>query len=241
MNMKKYYFLSLGVLLAFFATALLAGCDTDGEQIDRGFMQLRVKVAFQGDADHKYTFTYLGQPTDEAFYDRTDTVGEFVALNNGAEEMRTTLHLKSGTTVLQLAQLPGKPIQFLDSIGGGTAADPQDTLYTKVRFLIETNAVAAENLRVILRMNDKKGTPFDTLEFRKGELSPYSEDLSITAQKESPYAFNLYDMANPAKPKTLWTKVKMDFDTTGKYKFQTYKVDSYKRMTFLFGEAWSEE
>ena len=242
MNMKRYYFLSLGVLLAFLATALLAGCDTDGEQINTSYIDFDVQMAFQGDADRQYTFTYRGKTVSTAtYYASADTVGEFIALNGGVEELRTTLHVKTGRTTLHFVQLPGQPIQFLDSIGGGEAEAPQDTLHTKVRFLFETDAVAAENLRIILRMNDKKGTPFDTLEFRKGELSPYSEDLSRDAQKESPYTFNLYDMANPAKPKTLWTKVKMDFDTASGYKFMTYKADQYKTMTFLFGEAWNEE
>ena len=241
--MKRYYFLSLGVLIAFLATALLAGCDKEGEtpEMDKGYIQVSVNVAFLGDADRKYTFTYRGQNPTTYLYDRTDTVGELVALNGTTEELRATLHVNSrGTTVIALAQLPGQPIQLLDSLGGGEATDPQDATHTKVRFLFDTNVATAESLRVILRMNDSKGTPFDTLEFRKGELSPYSEDLSLDAQKASPYQFNLYDMANPAKPKTLWTKVKMDFDTTSGYKFMTYKVDAYKRMTFLFGEAWSK-
>lgn len=236
----KYYIFFFSLLIL-----LLTGCDTDGDtegyKVDEGYMQIQAQMVLQGNTDRKYTFTYMGQPAnDNTYYNRADTVGEFIAMNGGVEELRTTLHVRPGM-VIRLIQLPGQPVQFLNSIGSGEATAPQDRQHTKVRFLFDMNAVTAESLRVILRMNDLKGTPFDTLEFRKGELSPYSEDLSIDAQKESPYMFNLYDMANPAKPKPLWTKTKMNIDTTSGYKLMTYRVDYRRAMTFLLGEKWNEE
>ena len=239
MNLKKYYLTSLALLLVFLA-ASLAGCDKEGETIDIGYMQLSTEIIYKADADHKYTFLYKGLPVSSTYYNRADTIGEFIAMNGDAEELHTTLHVKPGDTI-RFVQFTGQPIQFLDSLGGDNDVQaPQSKEYTKVRFLFETNVTTADNLRIILRKGDKKGTPFDTLDFHKSEISPYSTDLSLEDQKASPYLYNLYDMTNPAKPKTLWTKAKIEFATNGAYKFGTYKVDSYKNITFLFGETWSE-
>lgn len=173
--MKKNIYLILYLIIP----SLLAGCQTESEYADDGYIQVTATIVYpEGMNTNSYKITCNGKDLSKAFFPATEKEVKFQAFLKESEslELDTIIALHAGENEIELIKLPGEKLK----------------VYNAESYITFSASLAIwERYRVVLNGQDiVEGTNYNYIKekkakstlflYKKGENDPvYSMDVDL--------------------------------------------------------------
>lgn len=176
--MKKNIYLILYLIIP----SLLAGCQTESEYTDDGFIQVKATIVYpkpeEMNINSSYKIICNGKDLSKAFFPATEKEVKFQAFSKESEslELDTIIALHAGENEIELIKLPGEKLK----------------VYNAESYITFSASLAIwEGYRVVLNGQDiVKGTNYNYIKekkakstlflYKKGENDPvYSMDVDL--------------------------------------------------------------
>lgn len=114
--MKKNIYLILYLIIP----SLLAGCQTESEYADDGYIQVTATIVYpEGMNTNSYKITCNGKDLSKAFFPATEKEVKFQAFSTKEEpeslELDTTIALHAGENEIELIKLPGEKLKVYNA------------------------------------------------------------------------------------------------------------------------------
>lgn len=164
MKMRKIY----SLLIYCFVIVLLTACDTAGEVIDAGYMQLTYSVVYPEDTEaNAYSVTFNGKDIGITYFSRDELNGKLQVYAKGSTivELDTMITVKPSQK-LQLIKLPGKSVTLYD--------EDSYITFSSTLSLFEGYTAVFNNQEIVDGKNyiSKDDVSGDLLFYKKGESTP---------------------------------------------------------------------
>lgn len=176
--MKKNIYLILYLIIP----SLLAGCQTESEYADDGYIQVTATFVYPDPAKmnliNSYKITCNGKDLSKAFFPATEKEVKFQAFSKESEslELDTTIALHAGINEIELIKLPGEKLKVYNAESYITFSASL-AIWDGYRVVLNgQNIVEGTNYNYIKEKKAKSTLFF----YKKGENDPvYSMDVDL--------------------------------------------------------------